>query len=326
MTPFIVASVLIVAVALAYFLLKPDIVTVPEEERVIIYRLGRFDRVAGPGLVLLSRDIDEIKRRFSTRNEPQNVAVDGLMMYGIPVGLTVNLWCRYDPVRAAGGDRDRLRELAQFSEAERYEQLAVRLREALVRHMNALEQRAPLPPTATVVDMIVPILPGVPTCVEILQGAQRDLVQTLPALGLYLDLDANHSPVITNLRLPEDMSKGFSRGRAAALLRMQLPDLPDSMMVHMLESIEGLAPLRIQEIRQVGNAVGAATEARWTDEDGTMVRVPLAAGPTPPHERAAGPAEAPADQPVADTSHLSHGDLALLKRVPRDPAGKRRVA
>ncbi len=324
MTPFIVAIVLIVAAALAYFLLKPDIVTVPEEERVIIYRLGRFDRVAGPGLVLLSRDIDVVQRRFSTRNEPQNVAVDGLMMYGIPVGLTINLWCRYDPVRAAGGDRARLRDLAQFSEAERHEQLAVLLREALVRHMNALEQRAPLPPTATVVDMIVPILPGVPTCVEILQGAQRDLVRTLPALGLYLDAD--HPLVITNLRLPEDMSKGFSRGRAAALLRMQLPDLPDSMMVHMLESIEGLAPLRIQEIRQVGNAVGAATEARWTDEDGTMVRVSLAAGTPPTQERAARPAEAAADPPAPTAPHLSHEDLRLLKRVPREPAETRRVA
>lgn len=323
MTPFIVAIVLIVAVALAYFLLKPDIVTVPEEERVIIYRLGRFDRVAGPGLVLLSRDIDVVQRRFNTRNKPQNVAVDGLMMYGIPVGLTINLWCRYDPVRAAGGDRERLRELVQFSESERHEQLAVRLREALVRHMSALEQRAPLPPTATVVDMVVPILPGVPTCVEILQNVQRELVQTLPALGLYGD--ANHPLVITNLRLPEDMSKGFSRGRAVALLRLQLPDLPDSMMVHMLESIEGLAPLRVHEIRQVGNAGGAMSEARWTDDDGTLVRVPLAAGPTPP-DKAPKHTDPIADQTVSQTTRLSQSDLAVLKRVPRESAGQRRAA
>lgn len=323
MVPFVVVIVLLVIAALAYFLLRPDIKIVPEEERLVIYRLGRFDRVAGPGPILLSRDIDEIKRHFSIRNEPQNVAVDGLMMYGIPVGLTVNLWCRYDPVRAAGGDRERLRELVQFSESERHEHLAVQLRDALVHYMSALEQRAPLPPTATIVDMIVPILPGVPTCVEILQNVQRELAHTLPALGLYSD--ASHPLVITHLRLPEDMTKGFSRGRAASLLRMQLPDLPDSMMVHMLESIEGLAPLRIHEIRQVGNGANSGLEARWTDED-MLFREPLNAGTPPPHDKAASPAEAPADQPAPEPSHLSHGDLALLKRVPREPAGKRRVA
>ena len=113
---------------------------------------------------------------------------------------------------------------------------------------------------------------------------QQDLVQSLPSLGLFLDV--NHPIVITRLHPPEDLIRGFSRDRAAALLRLQFPNLSDSMMVHMLESIEGLEPLRIHEIRQVGNnaGAGAATEARWVEDD-TMFRVPLTGAPPPSQDK-----------------------------------------
>lgn len=319
----VVSTLLVIALLVAYFL-RPTYEIVPEEQRVIIYRLGRFERVAGPGIVVLSRDIDEIKRRYSVRNEPHDFLVDGLMPYGVPMGLTLNMWWSYDPQKAAAGDKATLANLALFTESERRSHLAVKLRDSLVRQISALEQRTPLGSTATVVDKIMPMLPGAPTAVEVLQRAQQDLARSLPALGIFLDV--SQPIVITRLHVPDDLIKGFSRDRVAELLSMRFPGLPDSMMVHMLESIEGLAPLRIQEIRQVGNTVGAATEARWTDEDGTMVRVPLAAGPTPPPNQAARPADAAADQPVPQTTQLGPGDLAVLKRVSRETSGARRVA
>lgn len=324
MGTFVAIIVVLVFLALLALFLKPGYEIVPEEERVIIYRLGRFEQIAGPGMVWLSRSLDKVQRRFSIRNDPQDCFVDGLFVYGIPIGLTLNLWCRYDPVRAANGDRVKLTDFAQFSESERRSQLAVKLKDSFIRQIGAIEQRNPMGQSASIIDKIMPILPGVPTCAEILASVQQDLIKNLPPLGLFLDV--NHPIVVTRLHPPEDMIKGFGRDRAAALLRLQLPDLSDSMMLHALESIEGLDPLRVHEIRQVGNNVGAVSETRWTDDDGQMFRVPLSTGPMPPQEKASRPAEVAADQPASDPAHLSHSDLALLKRVPRESAGQRRVA
>ncbi len=316
--------VVLVLLALLAFIFRPGYVIVPEAERLIIYRLGRFNRIVGPGVIWLLRGMETVQRQYSVRNDPQDSSVDGLMVYGVPIGLTLNIWWGYDPQRAAAGDKAKLANLALFAESERNNHFNVKLRDSLVRQINALEQRAPLAPSATVVDKIVPILPGVPTCVEILDKVQQDIARSLPALGIFLDV--SQPIVITRLHPPEDLIKGFSRDRVADLLGMRFPGLPDSMMVHMLESIEGLPPLRVHEIRQVGNNGGALSETRWTDEDGQMFRVPLSTGPTPPQERASRPADVAADQPASDPARLSRDDLALLKRVPRESAGERRVA
>ncbi len=318
----------ILVAIIAFFIvsfLRSSYVIVPEEERLVIYRLGRFDRVAGPGRVRLSRDMDKVQRRFSIRNGPSDCLIDDLHVYGLPVGLTLNLWWCYDPVRAAGGDSATLRDLVLFDESERRSQLAVELRDSLVRQIAAMEQRKPLAATATIVDKIVPILPGVSTCIEILTHAQQDLARTLPRLGIFLDM--NHPIVITRVHPPDDMIRGFSRDRAAALLRLQFPNLPDSMMLHLLESIEGLEPLRIHEIRQVGENGGAgiAAEARWTEDD-TLFRAPLAVEPAPPQGKTPDRAETVADQPASEASRLSRSDLAVLKRVPRERPGQRRAA
>jgi hypothetical protein len=326
MIEFAIAILIVVLISVFLLrLLRSGYEIVPEEERVIIYHLGRFARVAGPGIVLLSRSQDRIQRRFSVRNEPADYFVDGLFVYGIPMGLTLNMWRRYDPVKAANGDEEKLKDLVLFEESERRGHLEVKLRDALVRHIGAFEQGAPLGPTATIIDRILPILPGVPTCAEILAKVQQDLVKILPSLGLFLDV--NHPIVITCVHPPEDLLRGFSRDRAAALLRLQFPNLSDSMMVHMLESIEGLEPLRIHEFRQVGNVAGggAATEARWVEDD-TMFRVPLTGASTQSQDRSQNLPENEPAQSAPDPARLMHADLALLKRVPRETAGHKRAA
>ena len=326
MIEFAIAILIVVLISVFFVrLFKSGYEIVPEEERVIIYHLGRFARVAGPGMVLLSRRQDTIQRRFSIRNEPSDYFVDGLFVYGIPMGLTLNMWRRYDPVKAAKGDQEKLRDLVLFEESERRSHLEVKLRDALVRQIGAIEQKEPLGPTANIIDRLLPILPGVPACAAILTNVQQDLAKVLPSLGLFLDV--NHPIVITRLHPPEDLIRGFSRDRAASLLRLQFPNLSDSMMVHMLESIEGLEPLRIHEFRQVGNnaGTGAATEARWVEDD-TMFRVPLTGAPSQSPARPQNPTEATSEQPVSETTRLTHSDLALLKRVPCEAPGHKRAA
>ena len=123
-----------VAIVVLYFmltgLLGMRFHVVPEEKRLVIYRLGKFQRVAGPGVVI-TWGTDTIEREINARNEPHNLRVDNLFMKGVSFGYTLNMWLRTDLVGAAAGNRDRLRELVLFSDREREQQITVKLREAL---------------------------------------------------------------------------------------------------------------------------------------------------------------------------------------------------
>lgn len=311
----IVVSVVFVGLV-ALVILQPRFEIVPEEERVIIYRLGRFFRIAGPGMVWFFHRFDTLQRRFTVRNEPHDCFIDGLFVYGIPIGLTLNLWYRYDPVTAASGNRVRLVELSQFGESERRSHLVVKLRDALVRQLGSMEQEKPLDAQATIVDKLTLILPGVPSCIEFLRRVQQDLTQSLPSLGIILD--TTHSLLITRLHPPEDLIKGFSRDRAAALLRLRFPNLSDSMMVHMLEAIEGLEPLRIHEVRQIGDRgeMGPGLETRWLEDD-MMFRMPAGLMLSAPSLGKSISGDVGVSE--LDATVLGPEDLAVLKRVPRSP-------
>lgn len=55
MEGFLFFLVVIVALVAAIFLLPWRMRIVPEEERLVIYRLGKFNRIVGPGVVRMSQ-------------------------------------------------------------------------------------------------------------------------------------------------------------------------------------------------------------------------------------------------------------------------------
>ena len=66
------------ALILGVIYLRPGLRTVPQEERLVIYRMGHFDRIAGPGLVFLLHRIDTVQRSFMVREQPLLYRVDHL--------------------------------------------------------------------------------------------------------------------------------------------------------------------------------------------------------------------------------------------------------
>jgi len=79
----------LVLVWLVFGLLGVRFQTVPEEERLVIYRLGRFNRIAGPGMVVYFRRFESIERTLSVREELIEQRVDGLAFNGLFLGYTV---------------------------------------------------------------------------------------------------------------------------------------------------------------------------------------------------------------------------------------------
>src|SRR6059058_5272766 len=109
---------------------------VPEEERLVIHRLGRFNRIAGPGPVFILNRIETVVRTIRVRDQPANYATQGLFMYDIPFGFTLNFWRSFDLQSAAGQDQETLAKLAQFDDDERNKMIQTKVREALVHSVT----------------------------------------------------------------------------------------------------------------------------------------------------------------------------------------------
>jgi len=215
--------------------LHPGIEIIPEEERLVVYRLGRFHRLAGPGVVFVMRRLDTIQRRLDVRNHMEELYVDGVFVYGVPIGVTLQLWVRLDPMIARANPK-----LLLFTDAERGSQAEVFVRDGLIRALCDIEQAQPLSADSSLVDRLLPILPGTPSCSEILRKLRADLDQRFQGVGLVL---VNEKPIIiTQIHPPEDIIKALSRGRVITLLRDQFPNLSDANLLQMMGAIEGTEP------------------------------------------------------------------------------------
>lgn len=212
--------VIVLIVVGLYLLTQSKIRVVPEEERLVIYRLGRFHRIVGPGPVVLQRSLDEVKRTFTVRDEPHNVRVNGLFMNGVPFGYTLNFWYRSDLKAAAGDNRERLVNLVQFSKEEREQQVATKVREALVTSAAKIE-KSYQPAGNNFVHKLLPIIPGLPEFEALFAEVRQHLRATLPLVGAILN---EAQPItVTNIHLGNDIVSSFSRGRIAALLGETFP-------------------------------------------------------------------------------------------------------
>jgi hypothetical protein len=305
---------LAVLVVVPIYLLRTRVMIVPEGQQIVVCQLGRFNRVAGPGPVVLNRSLDTVERTINVRDEPADYRVNGLFSYGLPFGYTLNFWRRTDLTAAAAGDAARLRQLALFEDDERRAHVATILRESLVHLLARLDQTYPLRAGAGPVDQLVPILPGIPRCDELLALLQEELRRRLPSVGVIVNM--NQPIVIQAVHLGDDIVGSFRRGRQVALLREQWPGLTQEMLLQAFSAIEGLGQLpQSYFVLDTGAGAAAQVEVR-TDGDAMQPRVKVRPGKTQP---AAPPAQdsAPA-VPGADPNResLAVDDLGILKRVP----------
>lgn len=316
-SPLFLAILLIILVLLINAFLQIRWRVVPQEERLVIYRLGHFNRIAGPGPVAIIGRLETIERTLRVLDQPANYTVQHLFMHGVPFGYTLNFWRGFDLKSATNNDREAMAKLAIFDDKAREQMIQTKVREAMVYSATAVEQGHQLTPSASIFERMMPILPGLPECEKLLKGVQEKLAQTLPSIGVVLN---RTQPItITQLHLGQDLIEGFGFNRMTQLLRQQYPDLPEATMVQVISSIKGANPLSIasvsmadsksQQVRpevRIG-AEGMSTRMRITPQPEEAQPQPTLV--TPPHS----------DQ---DDEHLSPNDLSVTKPVPQRPVAQ----
>lgn len=304
---------ILLAVGLIYLLTQSKIRIVPEEERLVVYRLGRFHKIAGPGPVILQRNLDEVKRTFSVRDEPRNVRINGLFINGVPFGYTLNFWYRFDLKAAAGEDRVRLVNLAQFSDDERKQQVATKVREALVTSAARLERNYQ-PAGNHFFYKLLPIIPGLPEFEALFAEVRQHLRTTLPLVGAILN--EAHPITVTNIHLGNDIVNSFSRGRIATLLKETFPDLSPDLLLQAVSSIEGIDMPQQRVIFEGGNNANAAMDFRIDEESSSArIRVPSRGGLGNNSARQETTTPPPNITPAV-TPPLTNEDWKVLKQIP----------
>ena len=160
--------------------------------------------------------------------------------------------------------------------------MGVKMREVALDGIVALQQSSKLPAKPTLVDRILPVIPGTPPCKAFLRDLAEPLAQSWSTLGVYLD--GSHSITIMRVQLPEDLIGSFGRDRVVSMLRQLFPDLSSETVMQMDAAIEGVPmPVELQaiDLRDGGSTV---KEKRFVDKDGRNM---IITGP----DRTAEPAE-----------------------------------
>lgn len=319
----LVITVILFLVLATISSLRSRVIEVREDRRVVIYRRGRFHRIAGPGWVPLHHRIERIEQEYSIRDEPRSFSIDNLFFHGIPIELTLNFWCHVDLVQAAHGNRDRLAQLTTFSESERRQQVAIKTRDAVVAQLGVLEQKLKLSATASLVDKILPVLPGTENCEQLLEAVADKLETTLPPVGVFFNPD--HPITITHIDIPGEMKREFSRGRALDLLRSKAPNTPEEIMLQLVSIPEGaVPPITRETVRIEGEGAAHFQMEGIKEKEGKRQRIPFARPPYA-HPNEVSLDSEDAEQPE-DVELLTESDLAYLKLIPRRDESQRPAA
>ena len=300
-------------VLFAWLVLGLRIQIISEEKRLVIYRLGAFNRVAGPGLVMFTR-MDTIERELDVRDEPHNVRVDGLFIKGVPFGYTLNFWYGIDLKETAKGDHARLAHMAQFSNEEINRQVSDCVRDTLVSSLAQIEKEYK-PAGTEFFHNILPIIPGLPESTKLLGYLKKELSQSLRAIGVIFD--PNHPIIIKAIHVGDDIAGSFSRGRVVQVLKEQFPDLSQEILLQALTSIEGV-DFAQQRITLKNEGDSQAMLDFRLDEEGEM-RPRVKVYPQSNPSRASQPQpQVVHDEPAPPIveKQLTKEDLSVLKRIP----------
>jgi hypothetical protein len=332
---WIFASIIIavILIVIVINLLRATTHVVPEERRLVVYRLGRFNRIVGPGMVQVMPGLEQVVRTLEVRDHPLEVTVQGIFAFGVPNDLTLNLWCSFDLEEAAGKDQRKLAKLVHLSDAERRHQVEVKMREALVNQLAILQKEMPLPPDSTSLDGVIALAPGMERYNKLLEGVQKELGKSLPSVGVILN--TSQPITLTGRGIPPAIIEAIQRRqgrdidsdwltRYAEELRQQFPDISKAVLAQILAAIEGVDAGKVQRLLlEQETKTSSDVEIEYeVHEDGEgsphAIVKPKIKTQVAPEEPAAKSQSARRPEPVAaDAIHLSKSDLSVLKRVPR---------
>jgi hypothetical protein len=303
--------------------------TVAHDWRLVIYRLGRFHRVVGPGPVVILPGIERVASQFRVRNEPLTVIVDGLFPYGVPVNFTLNLWCCFDLAKAAGNDCNKLAGLVHLTDGERREQVQVKVREAVIRQIANLEARRPIANDASILDRVMALGLGTTRYNELLDAVKEDLNYALPAVGAILDVT---QPVtLTKRDISTEIIDAAKRKRSRTIdsewltsyvaeIRQQFPDLSPNLLFQILSAIEGVDTGQLHRLlldQDASTQHDVEYEISGGEEGPNIItKTQRKKAPANSESRAA-PEYLRTEPAPLSPERLTKDDLAVLKRVPR---------
>jgi|GEM_PF-5034784 len=296
-------------------------IKVKEGQEAVIYRLGRFHRIAGPGPVWLWPHVDECHTILDVRQTRLTVLIRTFAGGGVPVTLRLSFHARLDLRRAAGQDFARLAELVSWDELERKEKLDDAVQHLVIRMVREYERRHPVPHNADFFTQLAHILTMTRQNDALMVNIRRHLGRVIARFGYVLS-EAEPCWMVLD-SLPPTLIEAFDRARTdrvhmqrltgkwEQLLRL-IRDYPPHLQAHLMAVVEGLQPPPLQIPGHVGTL---ELNTRLTPNGEPEIEVGLRphANERPPSARAADAqtnAEEDPDPP------LTMEDVALVRVVP----------
>lgn len=209
---------------------------VREGERLVIYRLGRFNRISGPGLVWVHHTVETVENQIDVRTAPRAVEARNLYFFDIPFGYTFSLWYRLDLTAATGNDHRALLELVQLSPDALHAQIQVKIRSLMDRYMVTLHKDYNMLHNAPLLEKLVPLLPGREGCEWLRASLRQDLPNALRPLGAIFHPE--HDILVQAFFLSPGVVRLFNRQRAVEVLRQHHGDVDDETLMHLVSSVE----------------------------------------------------------------------------------------
>ena len=291
---------------------------VKEGERAVIYRRGRFHRVLKPGWHLIWLPLDAIERRFTVRNEPRHYQISDIFAGGVPFGLTISAWTRFDPLRSWEEqriDRDQLAERCLFSEFEWHRQAEWKIRETFINRLSEIEAELSIASGGGIEERLLPIFPGTPINKTLLRRMRDDLRETLPQLGVHLD--PGQPLIIEQIDPPAELIDAFSLSRLFDVLDRVMPGLSSKDKMHISAAFMNWLGIKRDDLI----IEGGGRDAPWVNvrRRGDQMETRIDVGSAPSAEHHTTPSEAQTTLPNENEGYewLSNEDLAYLKRLPR---------
>lgn len=229
-------------------------VKVEEGHQIVIYRLGRFYKIAGPGVVWLWPRLDEVHATLDVRTTRMPILVRTFAA-GVPVTLRLSFHARLDLLRAVGNDLNRLAELASWDEQQRKDKLDDAVQNLAIRMVKEYERRYPVPADADVYDRLAHIITMTRENDLLMDTIRRQLGQIIRRSGYIFDEVEPCWMVLDSL--PPSLLEAFDRARTdrvhvrrltekwGQILRL-IRDYPPHLQAHLLAVVEGLEPPPIQ--------------------------------------------------------------------------------
>jgi hypothetical protein len=296
-------------------------IKVKEGHEAVIYRLGRFHRLAGPGPAWLWPYVDELHATLDVRQTKLTVLIRTFAGGGMPVTLRLSFHARLDLRRAAGQDFGRLAELASWDEEERKEKLDDAVQHLVIRMVREYERRHPVPHDADFLTQLAHILTMTRQNDALMVNIRRHLGRVIARSGYILSQAEPCWMVLDSL--PPTLIEAFDRTRTdrvhmqrltakwEQLLRL-IRDYPPHLQAHLMAVIEGLQPPPLQI---PGHEGSLELNTRLTPNGKAEVEIGLRPpGPNQPSSAHTAGAQMNAEEDPDPP--LTMDDVALVRVVP----------